>query len=224
MRTFQTAPLQLKFAADETASGEFSGFAATYGGEPDSYGDIIAPGAFAASLTHHEQKSTRPALLWQHDQTQPVGIWTGFEDTAQGLLAHGRLTLDVPQAKAAHSLMKDGALALSIGYSVDAGGAELKNGARLLKAITLHEVSLVALPANTNARITSVKSAFDPENPNPRTFEKAARDALGLSASQAKRLMSGGWSRLAREESDLDPEELTAIAVKLQRITEALKG
>lgn len=220
MRTFQTAPLQFKFAAGDE-HGTFTGYASTYGGDPDSYGDLIAPGAYSKTLARHEGAGTRPALLWQHDQTSPVGVWLGFEDTAEGLVAHGKLTMDVPQAKAAHALMKDGALALSIGYSVPRGGAELVDGARLLKEVELHEVSLVAMPANTSARIINVKS-FDPTN--PREFERSVRDALGLSAREAKRLMSGGWNGLVREEQPDNSEELAVIATKLQRITATLLG
>lgn len=222
MRTFRTAPIQFKFSsADEV--GSFSGIASPYGGEPDSYGDLISPGAYTKSLTHHEKSGTRPALLWQHDQTNPVGVWIKFEDSAEGLIAHGKLTMEVPQAKAAHALMKDGALALSIGYSIPYGGAELVDGARLLKEIDLHEISLVAMPANPSAKITSMK-CFDPDNPNPREFERAARDALGLSAREAKRLMAGGWSGLVREEQPDNSTELAAIAAKLQNITASLIG
>lgn len=223
MRPFQTAPLQLKFAADE-AVGSFTGYASTFGGDPDAHGDVIAPGAFAASLAKHTAAGTRPALLWQHDQSNPVGIWTFFEEDAQGLMAAGRLTLDVPQAKAAHSLAKDGALALSIGYTIPVGGAELVNGARLLKQIDLVEISLVAIAANPNARIVSVKSAFDPSSPDLRAFERSARDVLGLSRSQAKRLLAGGWNELVRDEQPNDSTELAAIAAKLQNITAALQG
>ncbi|CJK78788.1 prophage LambdaSa2%2C protease [Streptococcus pneumoniae] len=222
MRAFQAAPIQFKFSAGDEA-GTFSGIASPYGGEPDAHGDLIAPGAYTKTLAQHEAKGTRPALLWQHDQSNPVGVWLKFEDTPEGLLAHGKLTTDVPQAKAAHALMRDGALALSIGYMIPAGGAEIKNGARLLKQIDLVEVSLVALPANTSARITSVKS-FDPVNPNPRDFERSVRDALGLSAREAKRLMAGGWNGLVRDEQPDDSAELAAIAAKLQSITQALQG
>lgn len=221
MHTFQTSPLQLKFKATDQP-GEFTGLASTFGGEPDSYGDVIAPGAFTKSLAHHKANGTRPALLWQHDQTAPIGVWNSLEETDAGLLATGRLTLDVPQAKSAHALMRDGALSLSIGYSIANGGAEIVNGARLLKEIQLHEISAVAMPANHHARITSVK-AFDPDAPNIREFEAAARDALGLSAREVKRLLSGGWSALIRDEQ-ADSVELAAIAAKLQKITRALRA
>lgn len=223
MRPFQTAPLHFKFAADETV-GSFTGYASTFGGEPDLHGDLIAPGAFSASLAKHAADGTRPALLWQHDQANPIGVWNSFQEDSQGLLSSGRLTLDVPQGKSAHALAKDGALALSIGYTIPPGGAELVNGIRLLKMIDLVEVSLVGIAANPNARVLSVKSAFDPANPNPRDFERAARDVLGLSAREAKRLMSSGWSGLVREEQTDDSVELARIAATLQNITAALQG
>lgn len=223
MRAIHTAPLHFKFAADEV-SGSFSGYASTFGGEPDAHGDVVVPGAFQTSLAKHAAAGTRPALLWQHDQSSPVGVCKAFNEDSNGLLLNGLLTLDVPQAKAAHALAKDGALALSIGYTIPPGGAELVNGVRLLKAVDLLEVSLVGIAANPNARIISIKSAFDPNNPNPRDFERAARDALGLSAREAKRLMSSGWSGLVRDEQADDSAELAHIAAKLQRITESLRA
>ncbi|MNZ78379.1 Caudovirus prohead protease [compost metagenome] len=118
--------------------------------------------------------------------------------------------------------MKDGALALSIGYSIAPDGAEVRQGITLLREVELHEVSLVAMPANTNARIHSVK-AFDSAKPDPRTFEQAARDALGLSAREAKRLMAGGWSGLVRDVQPDDSEELAAVAAHIKRITATLR-
>lgn len=223
MRPFYTAPLSLKFAADESA-GTFTGYASTFGGDPDHHGDVVLPGAFAQSLAKHASAGTRPALLWQHDQANPIGVWASLAEDSHGLVATGKLTMDVPQAKAAHALAKDGALALSIGYTVAPGGAELVNSARHLKQLHLVEVSLVGIAANPNARILNVKSAFDPVQPNPREFERSVRDALGLSAREAKRLMAGGWNALVRDEQADDSEELAAIATKLQRITASLRA
>ncbi|KWR74858.1 HK97 family phage prohead protease [Pseudomonas sp. PI1] len=223
MRPFHTAPLQLKLAAD-SAVGSFTGYASTFDEEPDSHGDIVLPGAFSKSLAKHSAAGTRPAMLWQHDQTNPLGVWSSLQEDAQGLRAEGRLTMDAPQAKAAHALAKDGALALSIGYTVPAAGAEIRDGVRLLKEIDLVEVSLVGIAANPNARIVSVKCAFDPTCPNPRDFERAARDALGLSAREAKRLMAGGWNGLVRDELGDNSEELARIAATLQNITATLRG
>lgn len=223
MRPIHTAPLQFKFAANDTA-GSFTGYASTFGNTPDNHGDIVLPGAFLDSLEKHTASGTRPAMLWQHDQANPLGVWKSLLEDQQGLEVAGQLTLDVPQAKAAYALAKDGALALSIGYMVPAGGAELANGVRLLKQIDLVEISLVGIAANPNARIVSVKTAFDPDSPNPREFERAVRDALGLSAREAKRLMSSGWNGLVRDEQADNSTELVQIATKLQRITESLQA
>ncbi|PLW82659.1 HK97 family phage prohead protease [Kineobactrum sediminis] len=212
-----TAQVQ-KFAAGE--AGQFSGLAATYGGDPDRHGDTIAPGAFTASLARHDAEGTRPAMLWQHDHTAPVGAWLKFTDSAEGLAADGKLTLDVPVAKSAHALMKDQVLALSIGANIPAGGRQSGDTGDVLTEIDLIEVSLVAVPANTRARITSVKS-FDPTN--PREFERSVRDALGLSVRETKRLLAGGWTGLVREEQSDDSAELAAIAAKLTAINASLR-
>ena len=223
MRIYQTTPILVKFSRSDSKTGTFSGYAATYNDSPDAYGDVIAPGAFSESLDNHRKSSTRPALLWQHDQSSPIGAWEEFEDTDKGLIVHGRLTLDVQQAQSAYALMKDGALALSIGYTIPDGGASIVDGARLLSIIELHEVSLVGVPANRNARITNVK-CFDPDITTQRDFERTARDALGLSSSQAKRLLSGGWSALVRDDNALTETKLAEIADQLNAITNALMG
>ena len=54
--------LEVKF---QTASaGLVSGYASVFGGKPDSYGDVIAPGAYAASLKAHREAG--PSESAQH--------------------------------------------------------------------------------------------------------------------------------------------------------------
>lgn len=215
-----TIPLLTKFSAPDQA-GVFRGLASTFGGEPDDYGDIVEHGAFAKSLADHTSAGTKPALLFGHDMSQPIGTWLHLSETREGLEVIGKLTLDVAKAREAHALMKDGALALSIGYRVRPGGSEIdKRGVQVLKELDLMEVSAVALPANRNARITQVKGVFN----SPQEFERAVRDGLGLSARQAKRLCAGGWSAMVRDEPAASTEpELLAIAKQLQSITHNLK-
>lgn len=147
--------LEVKFATGE--AGTFTGYASVFGGEPDSYGDVIAPGAFAASLAEHKAGNTRPLLLWQHDQSEPVGVWESVEEDAHGLKVSGRLVLDTARGRDAYALLKAGALnGLSIGYRVR--DYERRGRGRLLKHIELIEISIVSVPAASPARITSVKS------------------------------------------------------------------
>jgi uncharacterized protein len=206
---------EIKRAAVDDA-GTFEGYASVYGGV-DSYGDTIAVNAYAASLERHKRANTRPALLFSHDPAQPIGSWQHMAEDAQGLRVVGKLTLAVDRAREAHALMKDGALGLSIGYSVDDWAPGAKPGQRLLKAVTLYEVSLVAMAADPNAKILNIKS-FQ----NIRDFEAAAQDVLGLSPREAKRLASGGWSALTRQEDRSG--ELAALARGLATQAEELKS
>jgi hypothetical protein len=68
--------------ASAEASGLFAGYGSTFGGEPDSYGDVIAPGAFSDSLKRYATSNAMPALLWAHDPSEPIGKWLPSGDTA----------------------------------------------------------------------------------------------------------------------------------------------
>ena len=149
--------LEVKFQAAE--AGLVAGYASTFGGDADSHGDVIAPGAYAASLKAHRAAGTMPLMLWQHDTTQPIGAWLNLTEDAKGLQVSGRLILETAKGAEAYALLKGGALnGLSIGYRVK-DFDRLPGGGRLLKEIELIEVSLVSIPAASTARITSVKTA-----------------------------------------------------------------
>ena len=54
--------------AKSQREGMFTGYASTFGGEPDLAGDVVAPGAFAQSIKRlRRARGTWPPLLWQHD-------------------------------------------------------------------------------------------------------------------------------------------------------------
>lgn len=201
--------------SDAASSGTFAGYASTFGGEPDSYGDIIAPGAFSESLKEHQAKASVPALLWAHDSSEPIGRWLTLKEDRYGLAVTGKLTLATKRGAEAHALMKDGALGLSIGYRVAPGGVARQGSNQILTAVQLFEVSAVAMPANSSARITSVKSAASLRPENIREFEAALRDTCGFSGREAKRIASAGWAALMRR--DDDSGELKEIAALLSK-------
>lgn len=211
------SPLLVFKAASVATSGTFAGFASTFNGPPDSYGDIIAPGAFTETIAEHSKSGTVPAMLWAHDQTEPVGRWTEVKQTAAGLEVAGKLTLETRRGAEAYALMKDDALSLSIGYRIPSGGATYQSdGTTLLKRINLHEVSLVAMPANSAAKITSVKS-IRPNN--IRDLETGLRE-LGFSNREAKCIASKGWAALAGDQQD---EELNQVAAMLTAAAQQYK-
>ena len=144
---------EVRFATDE--AGIFSGYASVFG-EPDSYGDTIKGGAFARSLAKRSSPGG-PAMFWNHDPDQPIGVWTELREDARGLKVTGKLVTETVKGAEALALLKAGAVnGLSIGFRAVASerGA---NGGRVLTAIDLVEISLVSLPAASKARITSVK-------------------------------------------------------------------
>jgi phage head maturation protease len=109
--------------------------------------------------------------------------------------------------------MHAGALALSIGFQTVAADYST-DGARLLKAVKLFEVSIVAMPANPSARITQVKAT------NIREFETKLRD-IGFSVREARKLATGGWSALTRID---DSQELTQAAHEISSMAKLFGG
>lgn len=149
--------LEVKFATDE--AGTLIGYASVFEGEPDSHGDVIARGAFTRSLAEHKAAGSAPLLLWQHDPSEPIGVWLALREDATGLHVIGKLILETRRGQEAYALLKAGALnGLSIGFHTRA--SERRNGGgRVLQDLDLIEISLVSIPAATRARVTSVKAA-----------------------------------------------------------------
>lgn len=165
--------------------GTVEGYGSVFGVK-DSYADIIQPGAFAKSLADHKAAGTNPAMLWQHNADEPIGVWTEMTEDAQGLRVKGKLALDTVRGKEAHSLLKMGALTgLSIGFVSKEWAYDRDTDIRTLLQVDLWEVSLVTFPANRNARVTGVKSAEIEKITTLREAEKALRDA-DFSDKQAK--------------------------------------
>ncbi len=142
-----------------------------------------------------------PALLWQHKQDQPIGVWTEMYEDDYGFYAKVQLALGVQQADEAYILMKLGALkGLSIGYIPIDESYNKATKTNHLKEVNLLETSLVTFPANDKSQVEVVKSKFEnDETPTEREFEKALRE-LGLSRKQAKAFMTLGFKSLDEPE------------------------
>ena len=174
-----------------TESGIFSGYASMFGGEPDSYGDVIVQGAYSETLEKGGRNGTGIAMLWQHDITKPIGVWKKIEENKKGLQVEGQLALSTQAGKEAYELMKMGAIkGLSIGYQVGKDGYDTdeKRKIRKLKTIELWEISPVTFPASVRAQITGVKESIVNAK-TERQLEDALRDA-GLSKSVARYISS----------------------------------
>jgi HK97 family phage prohead protease len=147
------------------------GLASTW--ELDAQGDEVQPGAFLESLG----RAPNPPLLWAHDQAKVIGRAEVLRETPQGLWGRWRLSKTRDAADARQLMLDKCVDGLSIGFQVRPTDVEFRAGVRRLKSITLHEISVVALPAAHGARIASVKSLAGGARPShlARFLERQAR-------------------------------------------------
>lgn len=173
---------------DETG---IAGYASLFG-SADQGGDVVEPGAYAASLARLEKSGARVRMLWQHDPREVIGIWDAITEDARGLHVRGRIITDVARGREAAALVAAGAIdGLSIGYRTkratrDAGGH------RRLHEIELWEVSLVTFPMLQDARIGAKAGG------NQGTTDAGALQALSLALRDARRIIAGKISEQER--------------------------
>lgn len=130
------------------------GYASLFGAA-DQGGDVVQAGAYARSLTVLQGSGRRVKMLWQHDPTQPIGIWEEVREDAKGLWVKGRLLQDVARGREAAVLIGAGAIdGLSIGYRTVRAKKD-NRGQRLLEELELWEVSLVTFPMLPSARVAA---------------------------------------------------------------------
>lgn len=127
----------------------------------DHGNDVVAPGAYTASLSALSQKGSSVKMLWQHDPAQPIGVWDEVREDARGLWVKGRLLDSVAKGREAKALVEAGALdGLSIGYRTLKASKNSK-GQRLLTELELWEVSLVTFPMLPSARVAAKSDTSD---------------------------------------------------------------
>lgn len=143
-------------ADDGTKERVLEGYASIFG-NVDSYGDIVLPGAFKKTLDE-KNRGRKVKFLYQHNSYEPIGVPIEISEDAKGLKFKA-VFADTQRADEAYKLAKLGALdGLSIGYRT-IKAEDNENGTRNLAEIDLAEVSLVTFEANTQAKVTDVKSA-----------------------------------------------------------------
>jgi uncharacterized protein len=125
----------------------------------DRQGDIVDP--MGAKFV------TPMPLLWQHDAQKPVGHMTFAKPTKSGIPFEAKIpkiteagTLKDRVDEAIQSLKYGLVSAVSIGFNVIKDGFEVMDGGGWnIKEWEWMELSLVTIPANSEAVISAVKSA-----------------------------------------------------------------
>ena len=162
--------------------GTISGYASTWTREPDSYGDVVAKGAFLDCIEAIKAEGRVLPLLWNHDANDLnayIGTLTDLGEDDHGLKFEATFD-ETPEAQRARQLALDGRLCkFSFAYDVlDAGPVTLEDGrkANELRKLNIHEVSLVMYPANPDTSIIEVKSG----RRNSAKDEDKLRQAIAL--------------------------------------------
>ena len=203
---YEQLAVEVKFQNPD--SGVIKGLAATYGGQPDAVGDVIAPGAMTASLNALKASGKRLKMLLQHDPSQAIGQWVSLKETRDGLQVEGKLSLDADDARNAYAKLKDGTLdALSIGYRT-LSAEPRPGGGRTLTEIELVEISVVTFPANAGAVVTDVKA--DP-SAQPMAQKAATKGANDMALDTAPEL-DAKMTKLEDRIGDLEAKAQTVPA------------
>ncbi len=210
--------------------GTFSGYGSTFG-NVDLGGDRVMPGAFKATLEAFTLKGQMPAMFWMHDWKMPVGEWPTMHEDEKGLAVIGALwvagnklgrqPIEISE-QVRNLLTSNGPKGLSIGYEAQefefVQEGEEKRLIRNLKKVGLFEVSPVPFGMNAEATVTAAKCAsFSGALPERKRELEALLCDAGMSRRGAKRLISGGWSTLVRDD-DAD------IAKALQDLSNTITG
>lgn len=206
-----------KLKADEEA-GKISGFFSTYDVEPDSYGDIIAPGAFTETLAKRAETGHPFPICFNHDFDKVIGVADKIEDTEKGPHMEGHF-LDTPQAQEVREMVKSGAIyQFSFAYDVldrrDPTAEEKEKGIfNVLTKVELFEISVVTVPANQNAVVTDIKAA-EPETKAGKRNSKADEAAI-------KQIISLAQGLLGEAEDSQEEEEAKAAEEVKPEVNEA---
>lgn len=124
------------------------GYASLWG-VADLNRDVVAKGAFAASLARTGVGGVR--MLHQHEGRAVARVWDQMVEDDRGLFVRGRIMDWSADARFAQALSRAGALdGLSIGFRAER--ARREGATRVLVEMDLWEVSLVTFPMLPGAR------------------------------------------------------------------------
>ena len=218
-------------------NGIITGYASTWTREPDSYGDIVAKGAFAESIKNIKAAGKVLPLLYNHDNEELknfIGTVYELKEDDHGLYFEGAFD-GTYEAQRARELAMDGRLVkFSFAYDVlDQGEVELEDGrkANELRKLNIHEISLVLYPANPDTSVVSVKAAE--EKSGRRNSAKDAekirqaiallQDVLGELDDDTDELLDESSAK-SEELDTVNDEEQARVKALMEHADELLKG
>lgn len=202
-------------------NGTIEGYFSTYDKTPDSYGDIIEPGAFTKTIEKREESGHPFPLCFNHDFSAVIGAVDSVKDTERGPFIKAHF-LDTALAQDVRKMLQSGAIyQFSFAYDIlsDRRPTEEEEKAGVMNVLTdleVFEISVVTVPANQNAVATDVKSV-EPETKSGRRNSKKDADII-------KQIRDLAQSLLDDEDEDTTPEKTEADTEEApQEVNEASK-
>jgi uncharacterized protein len=188
--------------------GMFEGIASTPG--RDRHGDVVATGAFGASIEELAAGKRRIPLLVDHDpRTQIGGIKSAREDD-EGLAVSGQIVRGTPAADRAYALSKAGEVGLSVAFMPIPGASEkIEGGGTLYKSVDLIEISAVSTPANRRSRILRIKELAQS---SPREVEEMLRETFPDIPGRLAKKMAAACLDALNDSDEPDPAKVAKMA------------
>ena len=172
--------------------GEISGYFATFHHDHgDSYGDVIKKGAFKKTIEERKRTGHPFPLCFNHDFSVIIGTVTDLGEDDYGAWFKAKF-FPTEKAQEIRNIVKSGVLwQFSFCYNViDQGKVRAGDGSMVneLRELELFEISIVAVPANSRATVSDVKTdrerliefAEKIEHEERERLEKAKAEALYL--------------------------------------------
>lgn len=165
----KTVNVEVKAGPDDGLNeGEFIVYPSTFTKQPDSYGDIVAPGAFLDTIKAWQESGYSLPALYGHRMDDPdffVGGATDMGEDDHGWWVKGAFDLESPKGPQVYRLVKGKRLnQLSFAYDVeDEGQVVLADGVKAneLRKLKVYEFSFVPVGANQDTSVVAVKANAD---------------------------------------------------------------
>lgn len=186
----------------DEGTGSIEGYASTWIRKADSWGDVVAKGAFTKTLKERWNGGKGIPFIWSH-QIDNLDAYIGTaeaDEDEKGL--HFVATFDdTEQAQKVRQLYKDGRVRkFSFAYDVkEAGVVTLDDNSKAneLRELDLYEISAVTVPANDDAGVVDVKSG----RRNSKADEDKLKEAIKLLQEVLGEIEEGD-----HEDGEDDPE------------------
>lgn len=197
-------------------NGKICGYFSTYEKTPDSYGDIIAPGAFTNTLEKRKESGHPFPLCFNHDFSAVIGSVKNVEDTEKGVYIEAEF-LDTAQAQDVRKMLLSGAI-YQFSFAYDVIKAHKPNDeekaagvTNVLDELEVFEISVVTVPANQNAVATEIKSA-EPETKQGKRNAKADAETIKQCIELLTSLLDDSNEEIQEEEEEETPDEIAPDA------------